>query len=115
MLPTQDQRLRDAVRKYFPVYVDKSVSSSSEQMQREDPDSASESTPTDAALSLPKCLDIEVTSFPPKVHKDFHENALPSPVETIVIATTEKSEKSEKVVDTAVAVAILGEFEIRHI
>ena len=115
MLPTQDQRLRDAVKKYFPVNVDKSVSSSSEQMQRKDPDSASESTPIDAALSRPKFADIEVTSFPPRVHKDFNESALPSPVETIVIVTTEKSEKSEKVVDTAVAVAILGEFEIRHI
>ena len=100
MLPKQDQRLRDAVRKYFPVHVDKSVTSSSsssssssrssEQIQRIEPDSASESTPTDTALPLSKTADIEVSSFsrfPPKVYRDLNGHALPPPVEEIVIVT----------------------------
>ena len=125
MLPKQDQRLRDAVRKYFPVHVDKSVTSSSssssssrssEQIQRIEPDSASESTPTDTALPLSKTADIEVSSFsrfPPKVYRDLNGHALPPPVDEIVIVTTGEIEKSA---ETAEEVAmILGESKVQDL
>ena len=115
--------MRDAVRKYFPVHVDKSVTSSSsssssrssEQIQRIEPDSASESTPTDTALPLSKPADIEVSSFSrfsPKVYRDLNEHALP-PVDEIVIVTTGEIERSA---ETAEEVAmILGESKVQDL